>query len=131
MAAKKKTPQKKTEIAEKKPRGHNLTGRPKGVKNKTTLFKEAMKEGFENLLEKEAKKVFEAVVSEAKNGNMVAAKMILDRVVPVAKSIDISAGDTAKGGIVINIESLTASIGKADEGEVIDIEEAEFTEADD
>ena len=58
MAAKKKQSKKKptkskvkpsTEI-EKKPQGHNLTGRPKGVKNKTTLFKEAMKEGFEQKL---------------------------------------------------------------------------------
>lgn len=131
MAAKKKakkTPQKKTEIAQKKPRGHNLKGRPKGIKNKTTLFKEAMKEGFENLLEKEAQKVFMAVVSEAKTGNMQAAKMILDRVIPVTKAIDLGAGDLGKGGITINIESLTASVGEADSGEIIDITDAEYTE---
>ena len=82
----------------KKTRGHNLSGRPKGVKNKTTLFKEAMREGFENLLEKEGKKVFLAVVEKAKDGDMTAAKLILDRIVPVA---DVQKGNSGGAPTVI------------------------------
>ena len=98
-------------------------GRPLGSKNKTTLFKEAMKEGFENLLEKEGKAVFMAVVEKAKDGDMSAAKMILDRVVPVTKAVDHTIdGVSGKGGVTINIEKLVASTGKIDEfeGEIED-----------
>lgn len=153
MAAKKKAkpkaPKKDKVIAETKPQGHNLTGRPKGVKNKSTLFKEAMKQGFEDKLIKDGFKVFDAVVQKAignpiydTNGkvmkdkdsgeilrhpaDMTAAKMILDRVVPVSKAVDINASSLdAKGGITIHIEKLVAETGRV--GDEID---AEFTETD-
>ena len=100
-----------------KPRGHNLTGRPKGVKNKTTLFKEAMREGFEELLERDGKKVFKAVVDKALDGDMTAAKLILDRIVPV---VDIDKSNVKdKFNISINVSGMEPKI------EVID---AEFTE---
>ena len=100
-------------------------GRPKGAKNKTTLFKEAMQEGFENLLEREGKAVFMAVVDKAKDGDMSAAKMILDRVVPVTKAVDVNAGVQGKQGITINIEKLVADVGQMDgelieDGEIVD-----------
>lgn len=144
--------------AKKKPRTTKIgqpkgisAGRPKGAKNKTTLFKEVMKEGFEEKLMKDGFKVFDAVVQKAignpiydTNGkvmkdketgevlrhpaDMTAAKMILDRVVPVTKAIDLNAGDLGgKGGITINIEKLLANTGNPDEvliedGEVIEDE---------
>lgn len=134
MAAKKKVSKKKKSskltkskvITETKPQGHNLNGRPKGVKNKTTLFKEAMKQGFEDKLMSEGFKVFDAVIARAKEGDMTAAKMILDRVVPVSKAVDINATDIGKtGGITIHIEKLIAETGNPDEvliedGEVIE-----------
>ena len=91
-------------------------GRPKGAKNKTTLFKEAMKEGFEQKLMSEGFKVFDAVIEKAKEGDMTAAKMILDRIVPVTKAVDINASDIGKtGGITIHIEKLVAETGNPDE----------------
>ena len=128
MAAKKKVkpkaPKKDKVIAETKPQGHNLTGRPKGVKNKSTLFKEAMKQGFEDKLIKDGFKVFDAVVSKAIEGDMTAAKMILDRVVPVSKAVDINASSLdAKGGITIHIEKLIADTGRVGDeidGEIIE-----------
>jgi len=103
-------------------------GRPPGAKNKTTLFKEAMRDGFETLLETEGEKVFRAVVDKAlgeiirdksgkivrdEEGNpvrqgadMTAAKLIMDRIMPVA---DVT-GAKASGNmqVVINVDSMTA-----------------------
>ena len=114
---------KATNVAKKKPVGHNLKGRPKGAKNKTTLFKEVMREGFEKQLTKDFAKVINVVVEKAIKGDMSAAKMLLDRVVPVSKAVDL---DGLKDkGVSINI-----SIGKMDDdpyGEKAAIE-AEFTE---
>jgi len=103
-------------------RGCNLNGRPKGVKNKTTIFKEAMQQGFENLLQKEGKKVFEAVVAKAKDGDMQAAKLILDRILPTAKAIDLEDLGRSKG-IQINI-----SVGKV-EGKSITLDSDNIQDA--
>lgn len=101
-------------------------GRPKGAKNKTTLFKEAMKEGFEAKLMKEGYAVFDAVVNKAKEGDMTAAKMILDRVVPVTKAIDVNALDSnSVKGITINIEKLVAETGNP---EKVEIQDADYEE---
>lgn len=112
-------------VTEKSLSNLNRRGRPPGAKNNSTLFKEAMKQGFEQLLLKEGEKVFMVVVEKAKEGDMTAAKMILDRIVPVAKSIDVNATDIASaGGITIHIESLTASTGRIgdtiEDGEIIE-----------
>ena len=56
---------------------------------------------------------------------MTAAKMILDRIVPVTKAVDINASDIGKtGGITIHIEKLVAETG--DVGETYDIEDGEI-----
>jgi hypothetical protein len=120
----------KKELTPREKSNSNLkAGRPKGAKNKTTLFKEAMKEGFENLLETEGKKVFEAVVSKAKDGDMTAAKLILDRIIPVA---DVT-GVAGKGNtqVVINVEGMGTNITLADQGvepDYIDVQAEVFTE---
>ena len=109
----------------KKKQGHNLKGRPKGIKNKTTLFKEVMKNGFEEELEKEFHAVLRAVISKAKEGDMSAAKMLIDRAVPATKAVDINANDLGKtGGVTIHIEKLVAETGRTGEtiedGEIVD-----------
>ena len=116
------------ELSNREVSNKNLkAGRPKGAKNKTTLFKEAMRNGFESLLETEGEKVFRAVVDKAlgeivrgkdgkplldEEGNpvrqgadMTAAKLIMDRVMPVA---DVT-GAKASGNmqVVINVDSMT------------------------
>ena len=99
-------------------------GRPPGAKNKTTLFKEAMREGFEELLERDGKKVFKAVVDKALDGDMTAAKLILDRIVPV---VDIDKSNVKdKFNISINVSGMQPTI------EVMDASanavDADFTE---
>lgn len=111
---------------EKKKRGHNLAGRPKGAVNKTTLFKQVMQEGFEKELQRDFKKVLRTVIDKAIDGDMTAAKMLLDRVVPTSKAIDLD--DLAKGkGFSINI-----NVGSLEEAKAItvegDIEDATYEE---
>jgi len=109
----------------KNPRGHNLKGRPKGCKNKTTLVKEAIRGGFDDLMLKSAQKVFEAVVDEAiNNRNMTAAKLIMDRVLPTSKAIDLEALEKSQGlSISINVGSLEKQLNPIEAEDVTIIEE--------
>lgn len=124
---KKKKAAKKSLEAVSEPKGavgHNLNGRPKGVKNKTTIFKECISGGWEEMVLKDAKAVFKVLGDKAKEGDMQAIKMFLDRAVPVTKAVDINAADlSAKGGITIHIEKLVTETKKGDtieDGIVID-----------
>lgn len=107
----------------RKNNGKNLKGRPKGIKNKTTIFKEAIREGFEEKLMKDGMKVVDAVVAKAIDGDMTAAKLLLDRILPTSKAIDLDQLEKSKGvTISINLGSLEeASILEAEvieEGEI-------------
>ena len=86
MEAEAKTPENSGKIQAKgkykKGCSGNPNGKPKGARNKSTLAAEALLEGS---LDKICKKVEE----EALNGNMQAAKMILDRFLPPRKDRDI------------------------------------------
>jgi hypothetical protein len=120
-------PKSEKDITNRETSNANLKpGRRKGSKNKSTLFKQAMKEGFENLLELEGVNVFKAVVEQAKEGNMAAAKLILDRVMPVADQAGTKGAGTTQ--VVINVEGMQATVGVMDEQPITDIE---FEEVDD
>ena len=95
------------------PVGHNLKGRPKGAKNKATLFKEIIQRGFEKSMQKDFKAVVEVVIKQAKLGDMKAAKMLFDRVIPVSKAVDLDS--MMKSGVTINI-----SVGAMDTPQPID-----------
>ncbi len=62
----------------KKGQSGNLKGRPKGVRNKSTLAAEILLEGS-------LEGICRRIESEALNGNMQAAKMILDRFLPTRR----------------------------------------------
>ena len=128
MAAKKKITKKK--VASKKAvtppeklpdtkigQGNGISaGRPKGAKNKTTLVKEAIKGGWDDLMMTKALQVFNKTVDMALDGDTQCIKMIMDRAVPVSKAVDINASDIGKtGGITIHIEKLVAETGNPDE----------------
>tara|TARA_R110000823_G_scaffold201784_2_gene332682 strand:+ start:9050 stop:9496 length:447 start_codon:yes stop_codon:yes gene_type:complete len=82
-------------------------GRPKGAKNNTTIFKEVIREGFEKQLLKDGMKVVEAVVKKALDGDMTAAKLLLDRILPTTKAIDLDDIENSKGfSISVNIGNL-------------------------
>ena len=106
----------------KKGMSGNPKGRPKGSKNKSTILREAMENKTDRMLSREVPKVLKVVIDAAIAGDMSAAKMILDRAVPVIKAGD--GNDSAiAGGINITIKNLTADHGKVEtvvEGEVID-----------
>ena len=65
-------------------------------------------------------KVYSVLFEKAHKGDMKAIKMVLDRVVPVSKAVDLA--DMEKGGITVNV-----SVG-ALEGVREDIEDAEYNE---
>jgi len=72
----------------------NPAGKPKGTGNKATLAVLA-------LMESGAKEITEAVIAQARAGDLTAARMVLDRLAPPARerpvSIDLPATDTAEG----------------------------------
>ena len=105
-------------IGRRKNNGKNLNGRPKGVKNKTTLLKEAMAQDFDKIIKRDFKRVVSAVLDKAIDGDLAAAKLILDRVVPVSKAIDTEA-KSKKGGmsVTINLGSLEDAIRIVNEDE--------------
>lgn len=130
-----------------KPRGHNLNGRPKGVKNKSSLLKEALKGQWESVLEKEGMAVFLATVQAAKGdlvkddkgkpvldengwptytgGSDTCKKMVMDRIAPVVDAQQGSGKD--KFNISINVQGMEAKITDMDES-VKDITDIEFEE---
>lgn len=84
-------------------------GRPKGTKNKDTVFKEQMQVLFEKRLGSDFEEVLKTVVQAAKDGDMVAARMLFDRVVPVSKAVDLDDLSKSKGiSIEINVGQLEA-----------------------
>ena len=107
------------EITRKKP------GRPPGAKNKDTLFKELMKGRFQDIAEQNIQRTFEVLFEKAKDGDMGAIKLILDRVVPASKAIDLDA-QAKKGGLTINVSIGDLEAGPVGTAEVI--EDAEYEE---
>ena len=57
----------------------NPAGKPRGARHKTTLM-------AERLMQDDAEKIVNAVIAAARNGDMMAAKIILDRIAPVRRS---------------------------------------------
>ena len=101
----------------------NKGGRPKGSLNKTTIFKEVMRNGFEDKLLSDGMKVIDAVVAKAVEGDMTAAKLLLDRILPTSKAIDLDALEKSKGlSISINVGSLEQQLEPI-EAEVIEVGE--------
>ena len=86
--------------------------RPTGRKNNKTLMREASKEQMAKFLTAgrgylmtELEGVLKAMVEEARSGNVAAAKLILDRLMPARK-----ATDELPGGV-----SITVNVGGYDE----------------
>ena len=61
----------------------NPAGRPKGVRNKTTLAVEALLDG-------EAEAITRKAIEKAKDGDMTAIRLCLDRLAPPAKDRPVS-----------------------------------------
>lgn len=119
---------------DKKPRkpGHgfqkgqvaNPKGRTKGTKNRTTIFKEAVIAGAEDVLLKNIETVCQVAVDKAMEGDTTCIKLVLDRVLPAKKMVDVNHGTGKDHNINIVIQSLENTL-QAKEAEVVD---AEYTE---
>jgi hypothetical protein len=103
-----------------------IMGRPKGAKNKDTLFKELMTGSFQETARNKVERTFEVLFEKAHEGDMKAIKLIMDRIVPVTKAVDLA--DMEKKGLTINI-----SVGNMEDAQVQGeiIEDAEWEEEDD
>jgi Family of unknown function (DUF5681) len=97
-----RTPTKPAENADAKQRGRpfqrgvsgNPSGKPKGARHRTTIV-------AEKLMGEECDAIVQAVIEKAKAGDMVAAKIVLDRIVPIRKGavvqLDLPEVKTSKG----------------------------------
>jgi hypothetical protein len=61
----------------------NPAGRPAGARNKTTLMLEALFDG-------EAEAIGRMLATKAKKGDLTAARIILDRILPVRRNLPVS-----------------------------------------
>jgi hypothetical protein len=97
----------------------NPRGRPKGARNKLTIL-------AEKLLADEAEEVARSVLDAAKGGDMTAARLVLERIVPVRKGRPITlemppiqtAQDAAKAFSSV-IAAVAAGELTPDEGQTI------------
>ena len=114
-------------ISKKNPKG---AGRPKGSKGGETILREALRTKSEGVILKYFPRIVKTVCEKAEKGDMRAAKMIMDRIIPMKRSVDEAYGK-GTGGITIVVEGsanprLTA-IGQK-QMEVIDIQPIEETD---
>lgn len=104
-------------------------GRPKGSKNKSKLLAEVIRTKSEEQILKHLPKILEATIEQAQKGNMQAVKLLLDRVLPAKRSVEVGTKD--EGGLKVNIvvdNLVTHEIKKEIENQEEEIEEAEFEE---
>lgn len=85
----------------------NPRGRPKGSKNKATILREAMQNKADKMLSAQVPKVLKVVIEAAIAGDMQAAKMVLDRAVPVQKAAEGDSG-ASNNAVQITIQNLTS-----------------------
>lgn len=124
-----------TEVATRNPDGTfpagvsgNPLGRPKGNKNELTELKQKLEIAVrQSLSVSRVTKIVEKVAQMAEEGNLRAAKLILDKVISNAKDVD-DVDDKATGGIRIVIENATILAQKQREQNPTQPVEGEFTE---
>ncbi len=95
-------------------------GRPKGTRHRTTVMAEA-------LMEDGAEAVVTTVIEAAKRGDMTAAKMILDRLVPARKgrAVEIGLPEVKTAADVLN--AMSTVLARIGEGEITPEEGATIT----
>lgn len=84
----------------------NPAGRPKGAKNKATIFKEICKAQFDGKVEEVLPAVLDTLMNKAIEGDLKAIQMILDRIIPVSKAVDLETAGLAGKGVNITINAL-------------------------
>ena len=77
----------------------NKGGRPKGSKNSVTLIKEAMAADGIKIIKENFKEIIRAMVTEARDGNVAAAALLINKIIPNENG-DLKVG---KGDMSVNI----------------------------
>ena len=94
----------------KKGQSGNPTGKPAGARNKATVM-------VQSIMERGAKEITEAVVGLAKEGDLSAARLVLERLLPPAKerpiSLALPSTDTA-GGIAEAQQAILQAVAAGD-----------------
>lgn len=84
----------------------NPKGRPKGTKNTRTEMQNRLIDSFAGEMEKDFLAVVRSIVRKAKDGDMTAAKLLMDRAIPARKSVEHFGNQEGLGGITINVTPL-------------------------
>jgi hypothetical protein len=98
----------------------NPAGRPCGSRNKTTLAMEAMLDG-------EAEAIVRKAIEKAKNGDTVALRMCLERLVPVRKDRPLSFPMPLINSAADAVSAVSALVAAVAAGEVTPSEAAELS----
>ena len=85
----------------------NLTGRPKGSKNKHLNVRKKPREAVRSMLEAKSPRIMEKVIALGLDGDVQCLKMLMDRILPAHKSVELNTTKTDYS-ININVESLEA-----------------------
>ena len=104
----------------------NPNGRRKGSKNKLTLMQNGLIDQFAGEMNKDFKAVLRTVIREAKNGDMTAARLLLDRAIPARKAVE-HYGAPDGNNVVINIQGLEEATISSEESYI----DGNFEEIDD
>ena len=119
-----RTPERRNPHRFQKGVAANPAGKPKGRKNNLTLYREAVLMKQEKKLLQNLPEILDMIIEKSKNGDLVAAKMFLDRVMAAKK---VAEEQEEKGNKQINIVIQGAKAAKV-YGKTI---EAEFEAMDD
>ena len=94
----------------KKGQSGNPTGKPAGVRNKATVM-------VQSIMERGAQEIAEAIVGLAKEGDLSAARLVLERLLPPAKERPISLalpGTDTAGGIAEAQQAILQAVAAGD-----------------
>ena len=109
-----RNPLKKNETSFKKGISGNKRGRPKGAKNKENLLREVIQNKAQDMMLSNIERIVDVVCEKAREGDLTAAKMIMDRVVPIEQAKE----NRRFGGVNIVIGELKTPVSI--EGEIIE-----------
>ena len=134
-----RTPERRNPHRFQKGVAANPAGKPKGRKNNLTLYREAVLMKQEKKLLQNLPEILDMIIEKSKNGDLVAAKMFLDRVMAAKK---VAEEQEEKGNKQINIviqgakaakvygKTIEAEFESMGSNDQEDIEDGEYEETD-
>lgn len=109
------TPRSGPVVSRGRPFQKGNPGRPRGARHKTTVL-------AEKLMQKDAKAIVETVLTAARNGDMTAAKIVLDRISPAPRDRSIRFAMPAVSTADDIASAMSAILGAIAAGDLTPIE---------